>query len=109
MLFTCPFQVFAGIMSAIQGIFRGSGMQDLGARLNFVAFLVLAVPIGLTLAYQFHMGLIGLWLGLCCGFVCSALYGLYWLSTANWHELALEAQKRTRDPSEISPQTTSVC
>lgn len=107
MLLTCPFQIFAGISAAVQGIFRGSGLQLLGARLNFVSYLVLAMPVGLTLAYQLHMGLTGLWLGLCSGFVCSGCYCLYWLKHANWHQMALDAQKRTREPGEMSPESGS--
>lgn len=103
MLLTCPFQVFAGISAAMQGIFRGSGLQLLGARLNFVSYLALAMPVGLTLAYQFELGLTGLWLGLCAGFTCSGCYCLHWLRHADWHDMALAAQRRTREPGELSP------
>uniref|UniRef100_K3WE55 Multidrug and toxin extrusion protein n=1 Tax=Globisporangium ultimum (strain ATCC 200006 / CBS 805.95 / DAOM BR144) TaxID=431595 RepID=K3WE55_GLOUD len=108
MLLTCPFQIFAGISAAVQGIFRGSGLQLLGARLNFVCYLVLAMPIGITLAYQCKLGLTGLWLGLCAGFMFSGIYCLYWLQRANWHEMASAAQKRTREPCEQSPDV-GVC
>ncbi|TMW63666.1 hypothetical protein Poli38472_002607 [Pythium oligandrum] len=109
MLITCPFQVFAGITSAVQGVMRGSGMQALGARVNFVAYLTLAIPISLTLAYQFELGLYGLWLGLCAGFVCSGTYCMYWLLRANWTEMAIDAQKRTREPAEMSPLEGNAC
>lgn len=103
MLLTCPFQVFAGVSAAMQGIFRGSGLQMLGARLNFVCYLVLALPLGLALAYQFELGLVGLWLGLCAGFTASGCYCLYWLQHADWHDMALAAQRRTREPGELTP------
>lgn len=107
MLLTCVFQVFAGISSAVQGIFRGSGLQLLGARLNFVSYLALAMPVGITLAYQCEMGLLGLWLGLCSGFVCSGVFCLCWLGQADWVGMALEAQARTQDPSERQPLDAS--
>lgn len=107
MLLTCPFQIFAGISAAVQGIFRGSGLQMMGARLNFVSYLALAMPVGIILAYQFEMGLTGLWLGLCSGFMCSGCFCVYWLRHADWHEMALAAQRRTREPSELSPP--SIC
>ena len=109
MLVTFPFQVFAGVSVAIQGVYRGSGLQNMGARLNFVSYLAVAIPVGLVLAYQLDFGLVGLWLGLCCGFVCNAVYGLYWLYRANWAAMAFDAQRRTRDPSEISPEGPSLC
>lgn len=109
LLVTCPFQVFAGISAAVQGIFRGSGLQMLGARLNFVSYLALAMPVGVTLAYAFEMGLAGLWLGLCAGFVCSGCYCLHWLRHADWYDLALAAQRRTREPGERSPPDVKSC
>lgn len=109
MLLTCPFQIFFGISAAVQGIFRGSGLQILGARLNFVSFLALAIPVGLVLAYQLEMGLVGLWFGLCAGAICSAGYCLYWLLFADWNEMAADAQKRTRDPSERPTPEAACC
>ncbi|KAJ0405372.1 hypothetical protein P43SY_000251 [Pythium insidiosum] len=107
MLATAPFQVFAGISAAGQGVMRGAGMQRLGARVSFVCYLCLALPIGLTLGYQLGLGLVGLWLGLCAGFVCNGGYCLYWLQRANWAEMAVDAQKRTREPSELSPNDSA--
>jgi multidrug resistance protein, MATE family len=107
MLLTCGFQVFAGVSVAGQGILRGSGMQALGARINFVSYLVVGLPTGLVLAYQCGLGLLGLWLGLCAGFVCSGSYCVFWLLHANWIEMAEDAQKRTREPSDRSPEQAS--
>ncbi|DBA01154.1 TPA: hypothetical protein N0F65_002289 [Lagenidium giganteum] len=107
MLLTSPFQVFAGIACAVQGIFRGSGLQSLGARLNFVSYIVIALPVGLTLGYQLEMGLVGLWTGLCIGLLCSGSYSIYWLLQANWQQMAVDAQKRTREPADISPNPNS--
>lgn len=43
----------------------GSGRQHLGALFNLVAYYVLALPIGITLAFHphTHLGLEGLWMG----------------------------------------------
>lgn len=101
MLLTCPFQVFFGVSAAVQGIFRGSGLQVLGARLNFVCFLALAIPVGLLLAFPLGMGLLGLWFGLCAGAVASGGYCLYWLLIADWDAMAADAQKRTREPEDL--------
>lgn len=41
------------------------GRQHLGALFNLVAYYVLALPVGLTLAFhpRSHLGLQGLWIG----------------------------------------------
>lgn len=96
LLVTSPLQVFAAITSVSQGIFRGCGLQALGAKVNFVCYILIAVPVGLLLAFPFEMGLIGLWLGLNAGFIVSGLFGTYWLAfRADWPMLAQQAQERT--------------
>ncbi|RLN38542.1 hypothetical protein BBO99_00005982 [Phytophthora kernoviae] len=96
LLVTSPLQVFAAISSVSQGIFRGCGLQALGAKINFVCYMLIAVPLGLLLALPFEMGLLGLWLGLNAGFMLGGLFSVYWLAFhANWEMLAYQAVKRT--------------
>ncbi|RLN90133.1 hypothetical protein BBJ28_00022975 [Nothophytophthora sp. Chile5] len=96
LLVTSPVQVFGAVSSVAQGIFRGCGLQALGARVNFVCYLLIAVPLGLLLAFPLDMGLVGLWLGLCAGFVASGVFCTFWLTyRADWELLALQAQQRT--------------
>lgn len=40
-----------------------SGRQHLGAMFNLVAYYILALPIGITLAFKTDLGLQGLWIG----------------------------------------------
>lgn len=40
------------------------GRQHLGAFFNIIAYYVLALPIGITLAFKQHVGLQGLWIGM---------------------------------------------
>ncbi|KAE9142906.1 hypothetical protein PF005_g13788 [Phytophthora fragariae] len=96
LLVTSPLQVFAAISSVSQGIFRGCGLQSLGAKVNFVCYILLAVPLGLLLAFPFDMGLLGLWLGLNAGFIACGLFSTYWLAfRADWAMLAYQAVERT--------------
>ncbi|KAF8518905.1 MATE efflux family protein [Gautieria morchelliformis] len=57
------FQVADGLANSCGGVLRGQGRQHLGAAFNLVAYYVLALPFGLTLAFRFHQGLAGLWIG----------------------------------------------
>ncbi|KAH7477330.1 hypothetical protein KRP22_001243 [Phytophthora ramorum] len=96
LLVTSPLQVFAAISSVSQGIFRGCGLQSLGAKVNFVCYILIAVPLGLLLAFSFEMGLLGLWLGLNAGFIASGVFSTYWLAfRADWPMLAYQAVQRT--------------
>ncbi|KAG2799098.1 hypothetical protein PC116_g24602 [Phytophthora cactorum] len=111
LLVTSPLQVFAAISSVSQGIFRGCGLQALGAKVNFVCYILLAVPLGLLLAFSLEMGLLGLWLGLNAGFIASGLFSTYWLAfRANWAMLAYQALERTTCGAPGSEDTKSeVC
>jgi MATE family multidrug resistance protein len=57
------FQVADGLANSCGGILRGQGRQHLGAFFNIIAYYVLALPIGITLAFRQHLGLQGLWIG----------------------------------------------
>ena len=58
------FQVFDGLQVALSGIFKG--MKRTGAVLisNFVAYWLISLPLGYTLAFHFHLNLRGFWYGL---------------------------------------------
>jgi multidrug resistance protein, MATE family len=45
------------------GFSSAAGRQHLGALFNLVAYYVLALPLGITLAFRYNQGLEGLWIG----------------------------------------------
>jgi multidrug resistance protein, MATE family len=75
------FQVADGLAGSCGGVLRGqgisrelscssltqvlclSGRQHLGALFNIIAYYVLALPLGITLAFKARLGLQGLWIG----------------------------------------------
>ncbi|KAI6023771.1 MATE efflux family protein [Pisolithus microcarpus] len=81
------FQIADGLANACGGTLRGQGRQHLGAIFNIIAYYVLALPIGITLAFstRIHLGLKGLWIGQVIGLftVGTAEYVVVWLGT-NW-------------------------
>ncbi|CEG46864.1 multidrug oligosaccharidyllipid polysaccharide flippase superfamily [Plasmopara halstedii] len=96
LLLTSPLQVFAALSAVSQGIFRGCGLQALGAKVNFVCYILLAVPLGLFLAFTLDLGLLGLWLGLYVALISSGIFSTYWLTfRADWTSLAYKARMRT--------------
>ncbi|EJD02298.1 MOP flippase [Fomitiporia mediterranea MF3/22] len=59
------FQVADGLAGSCGGVLRGLGRQHIGALFNLGAYYVLALPMGIGLAFspRTHMGLQGLWVG----------------------------------------------
>jgi MATE family multidrug resistance protein len=56
------FQVADGLAGSCGGVLRGQG-RHLGAAFNIIAYYVLALPLGITLAFHWGYGLPGLWIG----------------------------------------------
>lgn len=87
------FQIADGLAGSCGGVLRGQGRQHLGAFFNLIAYYVLALPIGITLAFHpyTHLGLEGLWIGQVIALLIVGLgeYGAVWLGT-DWDK---EVQK----------------
>ncbi|KAJ7493356.1 MOP flippase [Mycena galericulata] len=59
------FQVADGLAGSCGGVLRAQGRQHLGALFNCIAYYILALPLGITLAFhpRSELGLRGLWIG----------------------------------------------
>jgi len=92
------FQIADGLANSCGGILRGQGRQHLGAMFNIVAYYVLALPIGITLAFKTSLGLQGLWIGQVIGLFTVGLseYGVVWLGT-NWDREIQKGIKRNAE------------
>lgn len=58
------FQVFDGLQVALSGIFKGMKKTGVVLLSNFIAYWLISLPVGYTLAFHFKMNLKGFWLGL---------------------------------------------
>ena len=58
------FQVFDGLQVALSGIFKGIKRTGVVLVSNFVAYWLISLPLGYTLAFHFNMNLKGFWIGL---------------------------------------------
>ncbi|KAG8221086.1 MOP flippase [Butyriboletus roseoflavus] len=85
------FQIADGLANSCGGVLRGQGRQHLGAFFNIIAYYVLALPIGITLAFRQHIGLQGLWIGQVIGLFIVGIseYGVICFGT-DWDD---EVQK----------------
>lgn len=58
------FQVFDGLQVSLSGVFKGIKKTGVVLFANFVAYWLIAVPLGCTLGFYFNLNLIGFWYGL---------------------------------------------
>lgn len=59
------FQVFDGLQVALSGIFKGIKKTGVVLLANFIAYWLISVPLGYTLAFHYGLNLKGFWYGLC--------------------------------------------
>ncbi|KAM6579527.1 hypothetical protein CsatA_003301 [Cannabis sativa] len=64
---------FDGIQCVLSGSVRGLGMQKIGAYVNLAAYYVMGIPIAIVLAFVFHIGGKGLWIGIIVALIMQAL------------------------------------
>lgn len=72
----CFFQVFDGIQASLAGIFRGLKHTEVIMAGNFIAFWLVALPLGCILALKYKMNLIGFWYALIVSIIilCTILF-----------------------------------
>lgn len=58
------FQVFDGLQIALAGIFKGVKKTNIVLISNFIAYWLVSIPVGCTLAFHYHLNIIGFWYGL---------------------------------------------
>jgi len=88
------FQIPDAINGAVQGVFRGSGRQNLGAKLNFVAYYGIGIPLASVLAFGFQTGVVGLWIGMTAGLSFIATVGTVLVVRSDWVQLSEDAKSR---------------
>lgn len=59
------FQVFDGLQVALSGIFKGIKKTGVVLLANFIAYWLISIPLGYTLAFHYGFNLKGFWYGLC--------------------------------------------
>ena len=80
-----------GVMS---GVIRGAGRQLWGAGINFIAFYIVGLPIGIPLALLTSLKSFGMWIGLLCASTTQVIGYSIVIVCLNWKKESLLAMKR---------------
>ncbi|CAN4084283.1 unnamed protein product [Withania somnifera] len=83
-----------GIQSVLSGTARGCGWQKIGAVINLGAYYLFGIPAGVILAFVYHFGGKGLWLGITLALLAQALLLLIVTLRTNWEKEAKKAADR---------------
>ncbi|XP_072959517.1 protein DETOXIFICATION 16-like isoform X2 [Typha angustifolia] len=86
--------IFDGIQCVLSRVARGCGWQKIGGFVNLGAFYILGLPSTILLAFVFHLGGQGLWLGIICGIFPQALIFLAITLWTDWEKEARKAKDR---------------
>jgi len=93
------FQLPDAVYGSVQGIFRGSGRHALGAKLNFIAYYCIGIPLGYFLGLRLGYGVEGLWTGMTVGLVSVSVCGLVCILKSNRSELAYYSKEISNESS----------
>jgi multidrug resistance protein, MATE family len=67
------FQIFDGVQVVAAGALRGAGETSSPFVANVIGYWIIGIPLGLYLCFTRHMGVAGLWWGLCAGIATVAV------------------------------------
>ncbi|TWP22925.1 MATE family efflux transporter [Apibacter muscae] len=67
------FQIFDGIQVVMLGALRGMRDVKIPTIICFIAYIIIAIPIGYYLCIEKKMGAFGMWIGLCLGLIFASI------------------------------------
>ncbi|XP_040278220.1 multidrug and toxin extrusion protein 2-like [Bufo bufo] len=94
MLIFAPFHLCDAINTSSGGVLRGFGKQKIGAITNVIGFLIIGLPLGISLMFLVKLGIIGLWIGLLCPMVLQSCIYLPYILRTDWNRACEEAKSR---------------
>ncbi|KAE8652469.1 hypothetical protein Csa_014070 [Cucumis sativus] len=86
-----------GLQCVLSGIARGCGWQKIGAYVNLGSYYLVGIPSAVLLAFVFHVGGKGLWLGIICALAVQTLSLAIITIRTNWDQEAKKATERVYD------------
>ncbi|KAI9504151.1 ethionine resistance protein [Coemansia spiralis] len=89
------FQMLDAMNSVGSGVLRSLGRQNAGALINFPVYYLLGFPLGLYLTYGHpHIGVLGLWYGICTGVGLAVVLQLLICIYTNWSKEVQRCMER---------------
>lgn len=76
------------------GVLRGQGRQKVGSILNLVSYYAIALPVGYFMAFQWNLGISGLWIGLILGVFALAASQIYCIFHSDWDQIIIDTYNR---------------
>ncbi|XP_057762364.1 protein DETOXIFICATION 16-like [Arachis stenosperma] len=86
-----------GLQCVLSGTARGCGWQKIGAYVNLGSYYLVGIPSAILLAFTFHIGGKGLWLGIICALLVQVLSLLTITIRTDWDQEAKKATDRVFD------------
>ncbi|XP_066552139.1 multidrug and toxin extrusion protein 1-like [Amia ocellicauda] len=94
MVLFAPFHLLDTTACVTAGVVRGAGKQKIGAMGVLVGYYFIGLPIGISLMFAAHMGIIGLWTGLLICVVLQFCFLIVFIIKMNWNKATDEALLR---------------
>ncbi|KAJ0095548.1 hypothetical protein Patl1_15221 [Pistacia atlantica] len=85
-----------GFQCVLSGAARGCGWQNLCALINLGAYYGVGIPSAVLFAFYFHIGGMGLWMGIICGLSEQVLALVTVNACTNWDKEAARALRRVQ-------------
>ncbi|CAO2839184.1 unnamed protein product [Amaranthus hypochondriacus] len=92
--------------TAACGVLTGSARTKLGAKINFVAFYLVGLPIAVAFAFWVKTGFIGLWFGLAAAQAACMCMMIYTLITTDWKHQAKRSEELTQNADQTEDLET---
>ncbi|KAK3133577.1 hypothetical protein QOZ80_6AG0538240 [Eleusine coracana subsp. coracana] len=83
-----------GVQPVLSGVAVGSGWQALVAYVNIGSYYLIGVPFGVLLAWGFHYGVLGIWVGMIAGTTMQTIILARITLRCDWDQEALKASNR---------------
>ncbi|XP_004497006.1 protein DETOXIFICATION 16-like isoform X2 [Cicer arietinum] len=80
-----------GFQCVLSGAGRGCGWQNVCAFINLGAYYVVGIPSSILFAFVFHIGGMGLWMGIICGLSVQGIALITLNALTNWDREARKA------------------
>ncbi|XP_028113831.1 protein DETOXIFICATION 30-like isoform X1 [Camellia sinensis] len=89
--------VISSVQASLSGAAIGAGWQAYVAYVNLGCYYLFGVPLGLVLAYDFNMDVIGIWYGMVSGLCLQTCFLLWMIYRTNWNKEAFIVGDRIKE------------